>query len=346
MGFHTFECYNTITCKEYKSLKETFKTKGKFYEDKNTRYSYISEALSKSGIIIKVSQIDSHGYSHYILSYRINPRRVMEENNYVGIFSSTEVDEMLFTANKYITSVSKKLPSIYDCKISRIDYCYNIRLDIAEDVVQHLELLKRCNIPSGFHMELYYNEKAKKKTISKDGINLKRTNIAEISIYNKQRQMETSKKNYPEGNDASGIIRFEVQCFKDKVKNLQKKYDTYDIADFLNMSDEISPKLFTEYLSRMYGSGDFYKVDEAKAIINKSTYPATTKAIMIDLVDNTAKYKNLNKALTEFKQKHGTNKTNRIMKKFKNLELSPLTIPRRWDKDMIPNPLAYIEDEF
>ena len=195
-------------------------------------------------------------------------------------------------------------------------------------------------------MELYYNEKAKKKTISKDGINLKRTNIAEISIYNKQRQMETSKKKYPDGNDASGIIRFEIQCFKDKVKNLQNKYDTYEIADFLNMSDEIAHKLFNEYLSKMYGIGDFYKVDEAKAIINNSTYPASAKAIMIDLVDNTAKYKNLNKALIEFKQKHGITKANRIMKKFNSLELSPLTIPRRWDKVMILNPLAYIEDEF
>lgn len=348
MGFHTFECYHIITCNEYKKLKNTLSNKGKFYRDPKciNHFSYISECLDNHGIKIRLNQFNENGYSFYYASYIINPRRVIEENNYVGIFISTNVDDMLFACNKYIKSKSNKLPEIYDCKLSRIDYCYNIQLDNMDTVSRYIKLSKRCNVPYGFNMEKYFDKKAKKKVISQDGINLKRSNLVEISFYNKQRQMDKNKFKYPDGNNANGIVRFEIQCFKTKVKNLHKKYDIEDIAEFLNKSDKISYDIFNYYIPQMFGTGDFYTTEKAYEFINGSKYATKTKEEMISLVKNTAEYSNLNKAEDEFKEKHGKTKLNVIIKKFNKLDLSPLTIPRRWDIDYIPNPLSYIEDEY
>ena len=348
MGFHTFEARFKLTKTQFNGLKNDLHSKGvEIYTDKMScerHKPYIFKGLKDNGIIAILSKYEQDSYKHYVLKYRINPRRVIDENNYVGIFNSANVDVMMYQVNNALKSVSKLFPDISDCTIARIDYCANVKLDSAKDVELYLDLLKRCNIPDNFEIKKYYDKKAKKKIILQDGLILSRSNLVNITFYNKQRQMGKQDFNYPDCNNANGIIRFEIQCLKRKAFNLTKRTKSKDIAEFLNKSDKICDDVFTQYLPSLYGTGDFYTLERAMEIISHSNYSDKTKKKMIWLVNKASKYSNLNKAINEMHNFYDAKVERDLIKKFNKCNLSPLTIPRRWNIKHFSNPLTFAKE--
>jgi hypothetical protein len=347
MGMHTFEIYNQLNFFSYDYLKtELFKSGKHNKQDNNT---IIFEKLKSKGIIIKLyrqKQEESNSincYNHYTVSYIINPRRVLDEKNYVGIFNSEDdVDQMVSMVDQYLYSYTKALPELNMCKIKRVDYCHNIKLNDDLEVRQLCKLLKRCMIPTGFEFEKFYDKIAKRSVISNNGIRLK-SNSVTISIYNKKHQLEKQKRNYyGDIMDANGIVRFEIQCKKGKIKKLIEKYGTGNVQDFLNKTNEISLDVFDHYLSKMYGTGDILTLAEAEWAIKKNKFRKDTEKLMLELLKNTATYSNLEKSYREFEDKYGKTKATYILKKFDKCETSPLTKPGRWTGININNPLADI----
>jgi hypothetical protein len=348
MGMHTFETYYPLTIYSYNNLKDELFKSGKHHkdDDKNT---IIFEKLKNNGIIIKLYRLKqddlniNNCYNHYSICYVINPRRVMDENNYVGIFNSDDdVDQMVYMVDRYLNSYSKELPEFNDCKLKRVDYCHNIKLNNDEETKQYLKLLKRCMVPTGFEFEKFYDKTAKRSVVSNNGLWLKNNSVT-ISIYNKKHQLEIQKRNYyGDIMDANGIVRFEIQCKKGKIKKLMQKYDTYNIQDFLNITNEISIDVFGHYFSKMYGTGDILTLAGAERVIKKNKFREETEQLMLELLKNTATYSNLEKSCREFEDKYGKIKATYILKKFDKCKLSPLTKPSRWTGININNPLADI----
>ena len=102
MNYHTFELSYKLTPHEKDYYTDIlFNSKGRTYRDE---YEYVPtivcETLSKHGIIIKIQTFTKNDFKHYVMYYRINPRRVMEQNNYIGLFNAKDTDIMLDKVNE------------------------------------------------------------------------------------------------------------------------------------------------------------------------------------------------------------------------------------------------------
>lgn len=96
MSYHTFELRYQLTYQEKETLINIFKKKGKVYVDNlDFTKSTICEALSNKGINIKFNQYTKNDFTFNMMYIKINPRRVMDHNNYIGIFDSHQTSKML-----------------------------------------------------------------------------------------------------------------------------------------------------------------------------------------------------------------------------------------------------------
>ena len=94
MNFHTFELsYKLSTDDVHIIYNELYNASGQNYKPKDD--CAIFNALQDYGIIIFIKKYKQDEYNHHVLYYRINPRRVLENHNYIGIFNSKNIDKLI-----------------------------------------------------------------------------------------------------------------------------------------------------------------------------------------------------------------------------------------------------------
>lgn len=339
MSYHTFETSYRLTPTEWNTIKDKlYKSKGKVYID---CYDYLQpivcETLKVHGIILKLIKYRKNEFDCYMLYYRINPRRVIESYNYIGIFDESDTDEMLDKTDKYLESVYKLMPSVYDCMLHRIDFCANITLSSQNEVEEYIKILQRGMYPKKYYPEMYYDLKSKRDKLYKNSITISHKNLLSVTYYNKYEQLKQNRycKNI---KDAKNILRAEIQCKKNKVKHLMGKFGCTDIHSFLTNSDKIGKYVFKEYANIFYGKGDFYKLDKIYEKIDNSKYKDKSKKMMKELVKLSAKHSSLETAMNELELKQKERRA--VMERFDKIGVSPMVIPRRFEHDRFKNPLT------
>lgn len=343
MSFHTFELKYKIrdVTRSMEIFESLSKPGGKFYKDKKEYAdTWVCEKLRDNGIIIKIRNIKKNGYMHEMLYYKINPRRVMNDNDYIGLFESSEAKDMLNRIDELIESkFNMALPSVESMKLNRIDFCTNVLLNGQEEVKAYIEILKRGLTLKKYSLQKYDNPIAKRKTLSKNGLTYIGENGVNITYYNKFREM--SEQNLPmrDVEQLNKILRIEIQCKNKKVKRLYKKYMIKDVNGFLYLSNKIGREIFEKYSNLFCGAGDFYRLDAVKRSIEKSSFKTNTKKLMTELAEYSAKHSSLDKAVSEMSERYGDDKTQKVLKKFDELGISPVIIPRRSVIKYAGNPL-------
>ena len=307
---------------------------------------WICEDLKKSGIIISLIRCCKYENDHYIyhycgIRYRINPRRVIDQNNYVGIFDKGNVREMIDETNDLLYKVLDKLPPLNKCQLNRIDFCHNYKFKDQKTAEAFMEMVKRCNILPGSELELFYDEKLGKDVISENGIKMSFKNCS-ISIYNKYAQMIEQNYSFPDIEDARGVIRFEIQALYGKVYYIRKKHGIKELVDFLNNTDELAMDQFNYYFPKLFCKGDYYSYEEAVIKVSNSSFSKKIKKRMYNLLSLTI-HNSLDDALTVMKEKLSSAQINWVLNKFNILDLNPSTIPRRLGVKCFQNPLKLLE---
>lgn len=337
MSYHTFELRYQLTYQEKETLINIFRKMGKVYVDKEdfTRPT-ICEALSDKGINIKFNQYTKNDFTFNMMYIKINPRRVMEHNNYIGIFDSHHTAKMLQKVDKHLQSVTSLIPSVHMCKLNRIDFCSNIEMESQDAVMNYLKLLHRGYYPKNHFPTTYYDLKSKRTKLYDNSITMSNKHIA-VTYYNKYSQLNENP-HCQNIDDAKNILRAEIQCKKSKIKHLEKKFNCCGVQKFLEHSDEIGAYVFKHYANIFYGSGDFYKLDEIYEKIDNSNLKKKSKTTMKELISMSAKHSSLNQAL--HKLRLNMDETKSIMKKFDKIGICPIAIPRRSDYDTFKNPLT------
>lgn len=335
MSYHTFELSSKLTNYEMFSIKDSLYKSGKTYMD--SPGIIVCETLRKHGIVIKLNSFEKDDYTYNMLYYRINPRRVMEQDNYIGIFNSSDTDVMLNAVDEYLRSISCVMPTVDMMKLSRIDFCSNIRLSSGSEVKEYMKILHRGMTPHKYTLNVYYSKSMKKYVIPKNSIVFSYRNRMMITYYNKYQQIKSVSyiKNPEEARD---IVRAEIQCGKHKVRHLADKFGCTSVRNFLRHSDEISEYIFKKYANLSYGNGCFYKIDEIQRRIENSRFHKKSKKMMYKLVSLSAKHSSLEKAMNELDLTG--KKRKEIMKRFDKIGASPVVIPRRCEYDSFENPLT------
>lgn len=339
MKFHTFELSLLLTLFEKKHITDIlYKSKGKTYIDNNEYIpTLVCNTLTKHGITIKIKSFIKNEYKYHILNYRINPRCVMEEYNYIGIFDPDDTEIMVNKVNNYLISIDEFMPLVEQCKLSRIDFCANIEMSGQHEIFEYIKILQKGYCPKKFIPELFYDYTAKRSKFFKNSCSFIRKNTVKVTYYNKYSQLQQNDrcKNI---DDAVNILRAEIQCDKNKVKHLSDKFGCTSVVSFLRNADMIGTYVFKKYSNIFFGEGDFYKTDEIYELIEKSRYKEKTKKMMKMLVQLSSKHGSLQKAFNKLEWDRVTR--NNVIKKFNKLGVSPIAIPLRCKYDCFKNPLT------
>lgn len=341
MSYHTIELSKKLlNYEEYIHIDEALEhSNGKYYNDKKEyQRTMVCETLQHNGIIIKMRTIRKKEFTYHMIYYRINPRRVMDDNNYIGLFDAKQTNVMLNKVDRLIEGAfAGSLPHVNSMKLNRIDFCKNIELESQEQVCCYIDLLKRGRILKKYELQKYDNPVAKRKTLSKNGLTYKGSNDVNIIYYNKYRQME--QQNLPGINTEvlNRILRVEIQCGKKKIKRLQTKYKINTVQGFLNNSDMIGKYVFRKYAGLFCGNGNFYKLNAVRKRIESSDFNKKTKTKLCELAEKSATHSSLQKAIEYINNKYGKDSVNKLLIKFEKLHVSPVIIPKRCKYQCLEN---------
>ena len=224
MNIHTFE----ITCKlsgyRYKKIHRDLMACGSDY------YKNKCKALRYKGIMITLIKRELDDGFQFILVYRINPTRMKKDNgeNYIDLYNSNYSGEIINIANEIISGLSSHLPCIEECSLSRVDFCVNIRMKKEKQIKQCIKLLNQS-----FNQNDKYTQKTVgyKKAYPKEEATCTNSKRVQVSIYNKQLQLEKENLHYEHRMD---ILRVEVRCYKKYINDLYTKFKIKSISDFFD----------------------------------------------------------------------------------------------------------------
>lgn len=327
MTIHTFEVSTMLDNNKFygiqKELKE--KDKSKWKSIKNGMKYW---GLSDKGILINMFQIKKKGFYSYSITYRISARRVMDNDNFVGLFNTKNYDELEEKVNLVLKDKCGLLPKLKKCSLRRLDFCINAKLDNQEQVKAYIKTAKRGNVPSKLEVYKEYDKKSKRQKPTKDDYTVHASEYVAISIYNKYMEMKKEKIGaFPnkEIEKAENIVRIEIRCMDGKIKALKKKYSINTISDFMYYSHKIGDELYRYYLSKIFGTGIICTLKEALNRVDMSSYKPENKELLKEFIEKANNSRSASDTFCVYKNIYGKKEAKRILFMLDEIETNYVT---------------------
>ena len=134
MNIHTFELSCTVDYNTYCELARLS------YPDKRNIHRRKCDRLTADGIWITLyeSKKQYRFFETYHVYYRINPHRLYERGDYLGLHKANELIDTISEINHKLAEVSEYFPQIELCKLVRCDFCVNATApskELVEDII-------------------------------------------------------------------------------------------------------------------------------------------------------------------------------------------------------------------
>ena len=296
----------------------------------------------------------------YMVEATINPKILSGVIDYLTAATYNDIDLAAANFNEISKKISPLLHSFSDYRITRIDYCVNISLDeffLECDPMQIMNLIKRSDIPHHYEEWMKYDNISHRMKSRPESFYLK-SNSVTINYYSKYLQLlnksqENVKKGYPPINqeilDASrNIYRFEVQCKYHKIFSMSQKAKeagNRSINKYKSLLDPIlCVTIISNYYNKVIGKGDWYTLSTAIQIIKSKCFNSQKEQHLINALKDVSRCRSLVKAKESCPiEKIGT--FTRALNQLETLNINPVTIPREWHIEYIPNLLRSYLDQ-
>jgi hypothetical protein len=384
IGWHTFTISKRLSAGDENSLDSDFigymretdlikkLDKGKIGKSFFKEYVY----KNVTGIEWKLLNIDvGKNFRRYFLKAKITPK-VLLNSDYISIGNESDNIKTKAAFNNEADKISTIAEGFDLYSMNRCDYCANLYLDelrIPCSSKQMMKLLKRADIPTIFTEWKKYDPTSHRKKPGEDSFYLKNKSV-NVNCYDKYAQLMNDPNHRCQNKeDAKNLIRFEVQCKYLKLYAMSKnqmqvetdiessvpKFSSeLEMEAFYNdpfhfqrvtlpidsfLSDTISVEVIDKYFRRIIRSGDYYTLAKAKHIIESSDYSHKKKEKLIKAVERTNRCRGIynaklgltDKDLLDYKQQ---------INDLDIIGVNPVTIPRDWGIEHIPNLLnAYYD---
>ena len=323
MLVHTLETSYELSGMEYSLIdREIKKSKpaGMYYT--YNPHMKLFAGLSEKGITIRIFGTEitnavtyAGGYGlRFTLFYEVNPTRLFENGNYVGLFDTDRLPDIIEIVNSLLKTVSDSLPKLEHCKLHRFDFCTNIEMPDH----QHVSDAIKCN--KGYRQKMTRNYgRLEYPTLE---ATFTRMSDMQVSFYDKKEQLKS--ENLPHYG-CPDILRCEVRCFRNYIKSLCKKYglQNRNLLEFLNKATEIGEYIFKHNLSKLSLDGDFYRLGTMKRIIEESNKQGEVKRRMVYIAEQAATRRDIKTVLRNMDR----GEVKWLEHHFKDLNLSPMPIP-------------------
>lgn len=296
-------------------------------------------------------------YKEYTVEARVNPKILSGIYDYLTAANVGDVDTVIRRFNAMASDISPILGQFDNYQFRRIDYCVNF--DVTElapgcTPEQIIKLIKRADIPPHYTEWVTYDETAHRLTSKPDSFYLK-SKSANINCYRKSVELEErAKKTKGDMHKilleaalaAKNVIRFEVQCKYPKVYALSRQtggLDTnyhkyYDLLGY-----PICLKQINQYYKSTVGAGDWFSLSKARRIIKGHRFNSQKERRLLDTLDEVSRCRSLRMA--KVRPPGSILETlKRSVKDLNDIGINPVTIPREWGVDHIPNLLHTFND--
>jgi len=349
MYIHTFEATTYLTNEKFYDIQKELRNDKDKWKAERRGMTYFG--LSDKGILIKMYQIKKPKFYTYTITYRISARRVIDNDNYVGLFNTKDYSILKDKINHILNKKCDLLPDISTCTLRRLDFCINAELDSQEQVKAYINTARRANIPAKLKRYEVYNEKAKRTKPTDDDMTVYNDGYIAISIYNKYAQMKKEKKvPYSEKDlsKAKNIVRIEIRCMEEKIQVLQKKFSVRTIDEFMVYADTIGDSLYNYYLPKMFGSGEICTLKEAVRKIEMSEFKKKNIELMKEFIEDANTLRSAFEAVKFYTEAYGKKEVKRILYLFDHIDTNYVTATnadaKLFNKSYIPTPIELYND--
>lgn len=275
------------------------------------------------------------------LDITLNPRHFYHKDDhpFTYIADQEDLDNITVYLDKMITELELGL-EIHMFVVHRIDLCANIKLGSRDEVKTYMRLMKKGAYAYNGKRKMEYSETQRKKVPTKNSFTISGKSF-EFTVYDKYMQMSSSDMKYSKEDleHAATQIRIELRVKRNKWKSMEEKYNIYSLGSIIKKIGEVSRVELVRYITKTYGVGSFVKFNYAKNVINMSSYHNKTKNVMIEFMEKASK-ENLEAAKDMYYDRYGS-----IMKKFRELRISPITLPCKSLYLHFYSPITYIAKE-
>ena len=368
-GYHTLSIFRRLTAEQHYTLGLDFKGSNEIEKcpiknDKKREIGWMYTYKENKGIRwLTLAFTINERITVYGVKAIITPK-VLLNKDYLAAATEDDIQNFKSLFNIEARKISHILGDIDSYSMSRSDYCLNFNLEelgISCSPEKMMILIKRGNIPKHFKERTEYSEVSKRQKTNKESFYLESDSVT-VNCYDKYTQLMNDEK-HPCLNreDAKGIIRFEVQCMYRKLYSMAKtKINKSDISESSNemelsdlydalisrsrvaipidamLSDDIAADVIHKYFYKVIRGGDYYSLEIARNMIQSEDCHQKKKDRLISALTLTNLCRSIHKAIITLE---GTELQafKRSLKDLEQLRINPVTIPREWGIEHVPN---------
>ena len=344
MKIHTFEVSSRLTNDLY------YKIQLELRQQDPSKWKAIPNGmlywgLNHKGILIYMHKVRKDGFFTCYIVYRISARRVINNDNYVGLFNTKKYPKLEKKVNKILKDKCSLLPKLKKCKLKRLDFCINAKLDNQDQVQAYIKTVKRANAPGGFSVYEQYDKISKRKKPTKDDFTVYSSDYIAISIYNKYMEMLKEKEGvfpHHELERAKNIVRIEIRCMDGKIKALKKKYHIKSISKFMSHGNKIGNELYRYYLTKIFNNGEVCILKDALSKIDESGYRLENIELLKKFLKDSNESRSVAETLKEYKNQYGNSAGKHIVELLDRIQTNYVTVTnsdvKLFDNGYIPTP--------
>ncbi len=303
------------------------------------RYSNISPGFIKRGEVDKPCSIKA----------TINPKILTGEKDYLSAATVDYLESAEALFNNEAKKISPILGEYSHYSMNRPDYCVNFdlsELKIPCTAEQMIYLIKRGNIPT------HYSEWVDDNDSAKSSFYLESKSVT-INCYRKHKQLKEEFNDCPDLEASQKLIRFEVQCkylktylLSRDIKRKQELSESDVIREML--SEDFCKEIIRKYFNKVIRRGDYFTLNEAIRQVQLQHFSKKKEARLIMELRRINQFRGIYKVRATL-QGEELETFRRTLRDLDYININPVTIPREWNIQRIPNLLnAYdrrIEDE-
>lgn len=274
---------------------------------------------------------------------KINPKILSGETDYLSAATADCFEEVEVSFDIEAEKISSSLKNFNSYSYNRIDYCFNgdiQELKIGCTAEQMMKLIKRSNIPDGFIELKEYDKNSHRAKAYKHSFYLKNNSVV-INCYGKNAQL---KQQYPDNiclEDSRDLIRFEVQCKYPKVYAISSKIEkraggSHSILMKEMISDKVCRDTIEKYFHKIVRKGNYFTLDGARWMVEAYHFRRDKEERLIEVLEFISECRGIAKAKDKFRGEE-LKEFKRSLKDLDEIFVNPVTIPRNWGIDYIPN---------
>lgn len=274
---------------------------------------------------------------------KINPRILNGETDYLTAATADCFEEVEVSFDIEAEKISPSLKNFDSYSYNRIDYCFNgdtQELKTGCTAGQMMKLIKRGNIPDDFTELKEYDKSSHRGKPHKHSFYLKNNSVV-INCYGKNVQL---KKQYPDNiclGDSQDLIRFEVQCKYPKVYAMSSKIEkrvggSHSMTMKEMISDRVCRDVIVKYFNKIVRKGNYFTLDGARWMVEAYHFRQDKEDRLIDALELVSECRGIAKAKATL-QGEEVKDFKRSLKDLDEIFVNPVTIPRNWGIDYIPN---------